>query len=211
MLALLGGRRGGYFIDSGASDGITGSNSWRLEHYHGWRGICVEPNPVFFAELRRNRSAFCVNCCLYTREGPVTFVEAGVLGGIAAHHSDALVAQARRMNVLATEPDGSPRIVQRPARTIGSILDEHRAPPVIDYWSLDTEGSELTILESFPFDRYSVRLITVEHNFQPVREEIRAFLESHGFVRLMALHIDDLYARALDFAAAFWRSAAWRR
>jgi hypothetical protein len=41
---------------------------------------------------------------------------------------------------------------------------EFVTPPVIDYWSLNTEGSEFAILKSFPFDEYSFRVLTVEHN-----------------------------------------------
>lgn len=211
VLSLLEGMRDGFFLDSGASDGLTGSNSWRLETEYGWSGICVEPNPAFFAALVANRGCLCVNCCLYTHDGRVDFVEAGVLGGIASHHDPCLVAQARRSGILATDAAGEALVVERPARTVRSILDEHEAPRTIDYWSLDTEGSELAILESFPFDRYDVRIITVEHNFFPVREEIRAFLEARGYRRIAPLHVDDCYGRGLPAAAASWRSGAWRR
>ena len=47
------------------------------------------------------------------------------------------------------------------ARTLRSVLRECEAPPIIDYWSLDTEGSELTLLKSFPFDDYSFRVVTL--------------------------------------------------
>ena len=36
---------GGLFIEVGASDGITNSNSYLFEAFHGYRGICVEPGP----------------------------------------------------------------------------------------------------------------------------------------------------------------------
>ena len=43
VLELLGHKRGGVFVDVGASDGIWNSNSYLLEGYYGWRGVCVEP------------------------------------------------------------------------------------------------------------------------------------------------------------------------
>ena len=85
--------------------------------------------------------------------------------------------------------------MQKAARTVGSVLRDCVAPPVIDYWSLDTEGSELAILKSFPFDEYDVRVLTVEHNGFPVREEIRRFLEGRGYRRVRELATDDGYVK----------------
>jgi hypothetical protein len=101
--------------------------------------------------------------------------------------------------------------VQKAARTVRSVLREAGAPPIIDYWSLDTEGSELTILKSFPFDEYSFRVLTVEHNRLPIREEIRGFLESRRYRRIRAIEIDDCYVKDELLALPSWRSGAWRR
>src|SRR5208282_5027346 len=91
-----------------------------------------------------------------------------------------------------------PGTVTRPARTLRSVLRDCNAPPVIDYWSLDTEGSELTILKSFPFDEYSFRVLTVEHNRLPVKEDIRRFLNGHGYTRVRTIDIDDCYRPARE-------------
>ena len=101
--------------------------------------------------------------------------------------------------------------MRKTARTVRSLLRECAAPPVIDFWSLDTEGSELAILKSFPFDEYSFRLLTVEHNWLPVRDEIRKFLESLGYRRIKEMGIDDCYAKCTNSPRASWRSNAWGR
>jgi methyltransferase FkbM-like protein len=101
--------------------------------------------------------------------------------------------------------------VPKEARTVRSVLQECAAPPIIDYWSLDTEGSEFAILKSFPFDEYSFRVLTVEHNWLPVREQIRDFLEKRGYQRLSALEIDDCYVKPKTLACTSWRSSAWAR
>ena len=36
---VLGGKRGGTFIDVGGYDGTTGSNSWFFELWRGWYGV----------------------------------------------------------------------------------------------------------------------------------------------------------------------------
>ncbi len=69
-------------------------------------------------------------------------------------------------------------------KLLSTLLDEVHAPSVIDYLSLDVEGLEVDILETFPFHRYRFLTITVEHNFvEEVRERIRLMLHPHGYRR----------------------------
>ncbi|MFF8380224.1 FkbM family methyltransferase [Streptomyces sp. NPDC015661] len=211
MVHALNGLRGGFFLDAGASDGVDASNTHLLETAYGWSGICVEPNPLLYAELVRNRRCHRVNCCLYDRPGEVDFVEAGTVGGILDAYHPALLACAR--HVLGTSPGTPPPTVRRPARTVRSVLRACGAPPVLDYWSLDTEGSELAILKSFPFDEYAVRVLTVEHNWLPARAEVRGFLEARGYRWAAELGCDDCYVHpsVSPPPERAWRSAAWHR
>jgi FkbM family methyltransferase len=212
VLDVLDGMTGGFFLDSGASDGVRASNTHLLENGFGWKGICVEPNQAFFAALVKNRRCRCVNCCLYCREGPVDFVEtAQVLGGILDEYHPTHLRYARDTFGVRSDAQGRPATVAKEARTVRSVLRECGAPSVIDYWSLDTEGSELAILKSFPFDEFSFRTLTVEHNWLPVREDIRAFLEGHGYRRIKALEIDDLYVKRGNLHGPAWRSRVWGR
>jgi len=212
VLGLLDGLRGGFFLDSGASDGINASNTYLLEASYGWTGICIEPNQAFFAMLVKNRRCRCVNCCLYDREGHVDFVEgAHTLGGILDAYHPAHLRYATRSFRVPIDPGGRPATVPKAARTVRSVLRECAAPFVIDYWSLDTEGSELAILKSFPFDQYAFRVLTVEHNWLPARDEIKAFLERHGYRRAGTLGIDDCYVNGEIRPRSSWRSHAWRR
>jgi FkbM family methyltransferase len=193
VLQLLNFLRGGFFLDSGASNGIIASNTYLLESEYNWRGICVEPNSAFYEELVKNRTSRCIQCCLYDTEAMVDFVEAGTLGGVLKDYPPTLLSHVAGMGLVPKDVHGWPIPVLKPSRTISSVLQQFGAPHIIDYWSLDTEGSELRILKSFPFTRYRVRVITVEHNRHPVRAEIRRFLEGHGYMFIMDFGIDDCY------------------
>ena len=37
-----------FFVDVGAHDGISSSNTGHFEIDLGWDGICIEPNPLVF-------------------------------------------------------------------------------------------------------------------------------------------------------------------
>jgi len=219
VLEALAAKRGGFFLDSGASNGVRFSNTLLLEESFGWQGICVEPNDLFYRELIANRTCHCLNCCLYDSDGTVEFLEeAEVLGGVLDEYDPLHLQFAKSHYGLASDATGRPATVSKITRTLRSVLADCNAPPVIDYWSLDTEGSELTILKSFPFEEYSFRVLTVEHNWLPLRAQIREFLESRGYVLIKALGCDDCYVRTQDVKDVVkyvnvpaWRSTAWRR
>ena len=152
VLETLGKKRGGYFVEAGALDGVQASNTLLLEEDYGWTGICVEPDAQLYAELLENRTCVCENACLY--DGSDVMFVAGVRGwgGIVDH-----LYETTRSNWERGER------VTMPTVTLAAILDKHNAPPVIDYLSLDTEGSEAMILAGFPFDRYRFRVVTIEN------------------------------------------------
>jgi hypothetical protein len=213
VLEVLGGLRGGFFLDSGAADGVSGSNTLLLESSFCWTGICIEPNRALFKALAKNRpSCCCINCCLYDRDGAVEFLEnARMLGGILSEYHPTHLRYAKEMVHLPEDVEGRPITVPRASRTVGSVLRACRAPSIIDYWSLDTEGSELAILNSFPFGEFAFRVLTVEHNRLPSRERIRALLECRGYHRVRALEIDDCYVRDDLVTGPPPRSSVWTR
>jgi FkbM family methyltransferase len=189
VLQTLGGRRGGYFLDSGASDGVSLSNTLRLEREYGWTGLLVEPNPLYFADLVKNRTSDCVRCCLWHEDGEAEFLPAGMLGGLVQTMGEEGLARAFRDENL---PAGTPT-VKVPTRSTFNLLRDSGAPPVIDYWSLDVEGAELEVLHSFPWDKYRVLTLTVEHNYRKDREEVRRFLAPLGLGHVESLGCDDCY------------------
>lgn len=53
------GQRNGVFVDIGARDGETASNSLLFERFMGWRGLCTESNPAQYAQLVTRRKCAC--------------------------------------------------------------------------------------------------------------------------------------------------------
>lgn len=212
MIEALGWLRGGYFLDSGASDGVGGSNSYVLETQFDWSGICIEPNDRMFLQLQANRRCICINCCLWHRAGPVEFFEAaGVYGGIVEAYDGRIQQFAEEQAKAASTQRELPTPVCKQAREIREILKTCKAPETIDYWSLDTEGSELAILKSFPFDQHEIRVLTVEHNYTAMRGHINEFLASKNMTRIAELGIDDVYMSRHVGRSSAWRSQVWTR
>ena len=193
MLAETMRKRGGFFVEIGALDGIKYSNTYLLEKEFGWEGILVEPNPDFHAILRKNRSAAICTDAIYSSRKKVSFlcVQRGSdLSGIAEHAYEDEHANRRQNS----------KVIEVNAITPSDMLRLHGAPNTIDYLSVDTEGSEFEILRAFDFDAYKVNLISVEHNFTAQEAAIDSLLGERGFQRVYrrASQWDAWYKRTVE-------------
>ncbi len=189
-LAETNYRRNGYFVEFGAADGLSGSNTYLLEKAFGWTGILAEPARVWHDALRRNRAANIETRCVWSRSDvnlsfdEFDYAELSVVSGMNA--DDAL----RRDRATAARYDVA-------TISLNDLLAKYKAPKVIDFLSIDTEGSEFDILKSFDFARHQFNVIVCEHNFAAQRESIATLLARQGYVRkhqdLSA--VDDWYVR----------------
>lgn len=75
-----------------------------------------------------------------------------------------------------------------PETTIETILDNHNAPIVIDYLSIDIDPMSIIALQNFPFDKYSFKILTFEHDLYAQGPEQKKqsydILTSYGYIRL---------------------------
>lgn len=171
-----GGAATGWFVEFGAVTGVGQSNSYLLERL-GWQGVVAEPNPEHWAELTRNRTCSVSTKCVYVTSGDtVTFhavTDRPALSTIAGF-GDADGHAGRRQDYVEHRVE---------TVTLSDLLVEAGAPSVLDFLSIDTEGSELEILRAHDFDRFRFRCVAVEHNGVH-RDELLAFFRARGYLRL---------------------------
>jgi FkbM family methyltransferase len=176
VLMETGFKRGGYFVEFGAADGVHLSNTWLLEKEYHWRGILAEPARVWHNELRVNRSAKIDTECVFSTTGhqiEFNMTDIPELSTIAKFSSTDGHANSRK----------SGSIYMVPTISLDNLLERHGAPNEIDYLSIDTEGSEFVILKDFPFQKWKIRIITVEHNYSVARNSIKDLLYFNGYKR----------------------------
>lgn len=178
MGSVFPGVKDGYFVDIGAGDGIRYSNSKALEDL-GWKGVAVEPLPTGW----ETRKCLLFKEVLSNKKGEV--VKFRVADGWSGIDSD--------LGLLKEKVKDAP-LVEFVTTTVADILEKAKAPPFIHYVSLDTEGAEYLILQAFPFSKYKVGALTIEHNFEePKRTNIRKLLESNGYRFVKQQIVDDWY------------------
>jgi hypothetical protein len=179
----LGNMENGYFVDLASNDATMISNSYALETFHGWRGLCVEPNTKYWARLAYRKCDIVAAVVSSQRMESIDFnfgkwgsekikykyfdkFENAMGGGIVASGMD---------NEKVTEETNI--IVKRYTVTLGEIFSRHNVPKIIDYLSLDVEGAEYFVLSVFPLEEYKIRILTIE---RPTNQ-LKTFLESRDY------------------------------
>lgn len=193
VLHTLGDKRNGYFVEFGACDGRSGSNSLMLEQQYDWNGIVAEPGRCWHEALKKNRHCnIDLRCVWDVSEQKLDFNEVTNPGLAGLSTVDSYTKHDGHGPLR-----GQGVVYSVDTISLNDLLMFHKAPQQIDYLSIDTEGSELRILQAFDFNRYDIKVITVEHNHTPQRQEIEALLTGKGFRRCFELFsaVDDWYVK----------------
>jgi len=189
VLKHYNNKKNGYFVEVGASYGISLSNTYLLEQNFGWKGVCVEALPEKFKQLCKNRpTAVCVENAVFSRSGLTLKFDiansfdmlSGISDYITERWSEKVKSNCSTIDVKTI--------------TLTDLLKNVNAPAFIDYLSLDTEGSEFEILKAHDFSKYKFGLIDVEHNWvEPTRTNIKKLLLSKGYTYIGENQFDDCY------------------
>jgi FkbM family methyltransferase len=187
VLMVLGGQRNGYFVEVGVGDGRYLSNTYLLEKEFGFSGLLLEPNRAFHESIRANRTAYLDERAAFSQSDRVLTFVANERMGELSKLADANDMETDARKGLAYEV----RTV-----TLQDALAAQNAPSIIDYVSIDTEGSEEEVLRGLNLADRRVKVFTIEHNGEEQRRRRFAhILQPHGYVRILSdlSLVDDWY------------------
>ena len=158
-------KKNGFFVEFGATDGVSGSNTFLLEKEFGYKGILAEPNPKQRKNIEKKRNAIIVEECIWAKSGKnVNLTDDGDLSAVDLFKTNKFSFTVKTISLT-------------------DMLEKYNAPSLIDYLSIDTEGSEFDILSNHDFSKYNFSVITVEHNYTEQREKIHKLLSKNGYIR----------------------------
>lgn len=185
---VFAGQRNGVFVDVGSYNGVEGSNTLHFEKFLNWTGLCIEPDPTQFEKLKLVRYCPCIQTCIADKNGTAKFlrVDKGLtmMGGLVDHMNPG--------NIQMVQRGSASSIVELSVRRLDGVLAEYGIG-TIDYLSIDTEGSELSILRTLDLSALRVRVVSVENNLNG--PDIPEYMRSKGYNRIARIGVDDIYAR----------------
>lgn len=165
----------GFFVEAGANDGISQSNTLYFEKYKKWTGLLIEPIPKLFQKCKVNRPKCIIeNAALVPFDFQGEYVEMrysnlmSIVKGAMKTEQDELEHISKGCKIQNIETYD----VKVPARTLNSILKKHSIRN-IDLLSLDVEGFELNALKGIDFEYVKPKFLLVEARY---RKDIDSFL-----------------------------------
>lgn len=196
------GKENGFFIEAGANDGLTQSNTYYFEFYKNWKGILIEPTPEQVHQCKQNRSpqTKVVQSAITDDKNRrlIDMIYTPSCKGLMSVIDD---DKAEYLMKRVPNPYGIPMIV--PACTLNSILHDYYAtafqtpePIEIDLLVLDVEGHELKALKGLDLQTplWNIRYLLIEELLET--DEIQSYLAQFGYVRIEKLsHHDYLYKK----------------
>lgn len=153
-------RECGVFVDVGANDGVTFSNSLFFERELGWSGLCVEPLPETFSRLAANRRCTCVEAACGVQDGTAELLIgasemlSGLVDVMSSHHRDRIEREGGRAGTVTVKVVNLGQLLLRQGIT------------TIHYLSMDIEGGEAAVLATLPKSIF-VHVATIEANDWP--------------------------------------------
>jgi FkbM family methyltransferase len=173
-------RTTGFFVEVGANDPVSGSQTWHLEQ-RGWRGILVEPQPScaeLLRQQRKNSRVFQMACSAPEKTGEAMFHFSNFSGlcGLEKHVDDPNVVYERSEPVKVT--------------TLDAIL-ESEGNPALDCVFIDVEGTELDVLRGFDLKKHHPLLILMEDKVHSLAKHF--YLRRQGYKLVKRTGVNNWY------------------
>jgi hypothetical protein len=158
---LLRQRTGGFYVECGAKNGETKSNTLFFEKERDWDGFLIEANPWSFRSLMfKRRNAYSINACLNpsNQAKVMTFKPYGLIGGLEAK------MDKKHIEAIHSHPDYN-RDIDVQCYPFYSIMLA-LGPMYIDYFALNIHGLELGVLRTIPFDKVIIDVLSIEYHIE---------------------------------------------
>jgi FkbM family methyltransferase len=193
------GYTNGYFVELGANDGISQSNTLYLENYLGWHGILVEPDVDNYLKCLKSRSPrnkiFCCACVSFDyKDEFVKIVYSNLMSVALGLETDLQDAYSHaKMGETFLKDDQKNFTFDASAKTLNVLLEEANSPKLIDLAVIDVEGAEIEVLKGIDHNKYRFKYICVESRDI---NKISIYLNAYGYVLVEKLtHHDYLFKK----------------
>jgi FkbM family methyltransferase len=196
LSAVFGKKENGFFVELGANDGISQSNTLYFEKYMNWSGILIEPIQGKFESCVLNRSprnSYANAACVSNSYGkdfiPMIYSNLMTVGLSGENDIQDRVLHAREGQKFL---NGKTYLTESNARTLTSILEEKAAPNLMELLSLDVEGAEIEVLKGLDHGKYRFEYICIEcRNI----EKMESYLLDNGYKLVQQLSSHDYLFR----------------
>lgn len=172
------------YLEFGATNGIDLSNTYMLENEFSWSGSLAEPDQNWIDDLRKNRpNSNIISKCIWSTSGKkLNFFSSNT--HVLSSLDDFKYSDINSMpgNTAARVKEGKNYQVE--TISLNDVIFNYFDGKTPSYISIDTEGSEFEILNSFDFTKYQPVIFTIEHNFTDLQKKIDDLMKKNNYLRI---------------------------
>jgi len=174
------------FLEFGATDGFSLSNSYLLENSFNWKGVLSEPSPQWHEalEINRKNSKIITKCIWKESKKKLDFFMSDF--GELSTLKDFVESDKASMPINTKTRIKSGKTISVETISLNDVIKEHFNNICPSYISIDTEGSEYEILKSFDLETFRPKLFTIEHNYTENESKIDEHLITNGYIRIFS-------------------------
>ncbi len=203
LARIFTGQNSGFFVDVGAHHPFRFSNTY-WAYQKGWSGVNIDATPGSAKLFKRWRPRdLSIESCIGSGESSIDYV---------VYSEPALNTYAsNRVEVLGTSEYKAKETVRLQTRRLDSLLSEAftgKPDPVIDFLSIDVEGSEMDVLKSNDWSRFKSRIIVIEilgKTLSTVSSSAEyQFLTNLGYVPVSMLYHSVIFVSDEELLTEHW-------
>jgi FkbM family methyltransferase len=183
-----------FFVEIGASDGVSADPIYPYVSKYNLSGIAVEPLPDSFKRLQKNyegnEHVTCVNAAIGEKDLPFWSVAENApsdknklnLAQISSFNRESLVRELSKRIPAGQDPEDYIEETRITTLTFKELVEKYDVRK-IDFLQLDCEGYDFEVLKQFDFETFSPEVINLEsfHFSDETREQCESLLRSKGY------------------------------
>jgi FkbM family methyltransferase len=178
----------GFFIELGAMNGVTFSNTLFFERELNWNGILIEPTSQYNELIKNRPNCYNFNYAISELEGDIEFVGNSALGGIKSSMPD--------NHFYGWKLNEQSSYLVKSTKIKNIILEVNKIKKVdrVDFFSIDVEGGELEVLKTYDWTIPTYLVMIEIQNFDLIKDEnCRKILADNGFEFEMSIGCNELW------------------
>lgn len=186
--------RNGFFIEAGANDGLSQSNTRYFEQYKGWKGLLIEAIPDLANKCKKNRPKSIVeNYALVSNDYLLDNIEIHYCNLMSVIENDVVNINKHIQEGQKLFPKENTHPINVPAITLDKLLEKHKIQ-TIDLLSLDVEGYEINVLKGLDLEKYRPKFLLIEvRDVEAIENLINKYYKKIAILYIEKNYSDILY------------------
>jgi FkbM family methyltransferase len=174
LYRLIGHKTNGFYVDIGAHHPYRFSNTYKF-YQIGWRGINIDPLPEsmrLFKE-KRPRDISLEVAILNSDDQQLNYY---MFAETALNTMNEVIAKQRQ---VAVQTDEFVNKISVPSFRLKDVLDQYLPEgQQIDFFSIDVEGMDFSVIQSNNWDKYRPNFVLLESLNSNLQEDLNAEVTS---------------------------------